>query len=45
MSALEVADQTSHWRLPNQAGLGPTEPCDGCSKFLLSTGCEVGEYY
>ena len=35
------ACQASH----NQAGLGPTEPCTGCSRFLLSSGCEWGEYY
>ena len=29
----------------NQAGPGPTEPCTGCSRFLLSSGCEWGKYY
>ena len=29
----------------NQAGLGPTELCTGCSRFLLSSECEWGEYY
>ena len=28
-----------------QASLGPTEPCTGCSRFLLSSGYEWGEYY
>ena len=29
----------------NQAGLGATEPCTGCSRLLLSSGCEWGRYY
>ena len=29
----------------NQAGLGPTEPCTGRSRFLPSSGCQWGEYY
>ena len=33
--------QASH----TQASLGPTEPCNGCNRFLLSSGCEWGEYY
>ena len=24
---------------------GPTEPCTGCGRFLLSSGCEWGRYY
>ena len=27
------------------AGRGPTEPCTGCGRFLLSSRCEWGEYY
>ena len=23
----------------------PTEPCTGCRRFLLSSGCEWGKYY
>ena len=29
----------------NQAGRGPTGPCTGFNRFLLSSGCEWGEYY
>ena len=28
-----------------QASPGPSEPCTGCNRFLLSSGCEWGEYY
>ena len=33
--------QASH----NRAGLGPTEPCTGCNRFLLTAGREWGENY
>ena len=29
----------------DRAGLGPTEPCTGCDRALLSSGCQWGEYY
>ena len=29
----------------NQAGLAPTEPCTGCSRFLLNSGFEWGRCY
>ena len=29
----------------SQAELGPTEQCTGCSRFLLSAGCEGGRKY
>ena len=36
-----------HLPLPshNHSGLGPTEPCTGCNRFLLSSGCGWGKYY
>ena len=33
--------QASH----NQWGLGPTEPCTGCNRFLLSSECWWGKYW
>ena len=33
------------WDRYNQAGLVPTEPCNGGSRFQLSSGFEWGGYY